>query len=124
MLGMIVFATTLHLCSFDTGGCSIYDEDECWYRFGFFNGGTGNECASLSVLAKIFVERSILLYVIVILICSLYFGLFFDWLVANYKLPMNVVTNHHHENSGVVSQFCAVVLLASITYHTLKLRNR
>ena len=123
MLGMIVFATPLYICaaaSTPVAAAFMMKGMSAGTALVFLMAGPATNIASLSVLTKIFGKRSILLYVIVILICSLCFGLFFDWLVANYKLPMNVVTNHHHENSGVVSQFCAVVLLASITYHTLK----
>ena len=121
MLGMIVFATPLYICaaaSTPVAAAFMMKGMSAGTALVFLMAGPATNIASLSVLAKIFGRRSIVLYVVVILICSLCFGLFFDWLLANYELPINVITNEHHEKSSVISQLCAVVLLLSLTYHT------
>lgn len=125
MVGMIVFATPLYICaaaSTPVAAAFMMKGMSAGTALVFLMAGPATNIASLSVLAKIFGRRSIILYVIVILICSLCFGLTFDWLVASFELPINVVMSEHHENSGVISKFCAIALLISLFYHTFKSR--
>ncbi len=123
MLGMIVFATPLYICaaaSTPVAAAFMMKGMSAGTALVFLMAGPATNIASLSVLAKIFGTRSILLYVIVILICSLGFGLFFDWVVMNYELPVTGLVAEHHQDSGVLSQICAVILLVSLSYHVLK----
>ena len=125
MVGMIVFATPLYICaaaSTPVAAAFMMKGMSAGTALVFLMAGPATNIASLSVLAKIFGKRSIALYVVVILICSLCFGLIFDWLTASFGLPTNVVMSEHHESTGFLSQFCAIILLVSLFYHTFKSR--
>ena len=122
---MIVFATPLYICaaaSTPVAAAFMMKGMSAGTALVFLMAGPATNIASLSVLAKIFGKRSIALYVVVILICSLCFGLIFDWLTASFGLPTNVVMSEHHESTGFLSQFCAIILLVSLFYHTFKSR--
>ena len=123
MLGMIVFATPLYICaaaSTPVAAAFMMKGMSAGTALVFLMAGPATNIASISILAKIFGKRSILLYIIVILVCSLCFGLFFDWLVANYELPMSGMTNEHHDDAGIISQFSALILIIGLLYHTFK----
>tara|TARA_Y100000589_G_scaffold31013_1_gene25934 strand:+ start:6156 stop:7196 length:1041 start_codon:yes stop_codon:yes gene_type:complete len=123
MLGMIIFATPLYICaaaSTPVAAAFMMKGMSAGTALVFLMAGPATNIASLSVLAKIFGKRSVLLYIIVILICSLGFGLFFDWVVTSYELPITGITAEHHQESGLLSEICGAILLVCLSYHILK----
>lgn len=123
MFGMVIFAIPLYICaaaSTPVAAVFMMKGMSAGTALVFLMAGPATNIASLSVLSQIFGKKSIAVYLLVILICSIVAGMITDWLLIQYDLPAAGAMHHHQESPGIISYACACLLLLTASYHVLK----
>ena len=123
MVGMVIFAIPLYICaaaSTPVAAVFMMKGMSAGTALVFLMAGPATNIASLSVLSHIFGKRSIALYLLVIIFCSVGFGFLTDWLISTFNLPVTGIGHHHEHSPGMISYVCAIILLLCIIFHTSK----